>query len=151
MTGDEVFSPEIPQIPNNLLKLTKNIEKVIHFQPTQPQQPLNPLPAVHPPINLPEEILAPDNVDWEETAEDLDFEEPPPPPPPTEKKKAGRPKGSKNKPKPPIDPEAIANQTRKNPRKDYNEDDSSCLQSSLFCDVSPHPVKWKSNSISIPN
>ena len=148
LTGDEVFSPEIPQIPNNLLKLTKNIEKVIHFQPNQP---LNPLPAEHPPIDLPEEILAPDNVDWEETAEDLDFEEPPPPPPPTEKKKAGRPKGSKNKPKPPIDPEAIANQTRKNPRKDYNEDDGSCLQSSLFCDVSPHPVKWKPNSISIPN
>ena len=102
----------------------ENIEKVIHLQPNPP---LNPLPAEHPPID-PSDFLAPDNVDWEETAEELNFEEPPPPPPPTERKKAGRPKGSKNKPKPPIGPESVALQTRKNPRKDYNEDDNSCLQ-----------------------
>ena len=84
----------------------------------------------------------------EETAKELNFEEPaveePPTPPPAPSKRRGRPVGSKNKPKTPIpiDPEAVALRTRNAPKKDNGPD---CIQSSLFCNVSPHPVKWKPN------
>ena len=148
LTGDEVFSPKVPQVPNNLLKLTKNIEKVIQFQPNHPL-PIQPNP--HPP---PIEDFEPDHIDWEETAAELDTEDPlnlhlssdsntPATPPPVQPKKRGRPKGSKNKPRqPPNDEDSIAKRTRSNPKRD---DGPSCLQSSLFCSVSPHPSKWKPN------
>ena len=146
LTGDEIFSPEIPRIPNNLLKLTRNIEKVIQFQPAP--QNNHPIPAHHP-----QPIL--EDIDWEETAADLETEESlelhlssdsenPTTPPPIPSKKRGRPTGSKNKPKPPQDDEdTIAKRTRSNPKRD---DGPSCIQSSLFCNVSPHPGKWKPNT-----
>ena len=150
LTGDEIFSPEVIHTPNNLHKLTRNIEKVIRFQPN------NPVP-IQIPIHNPAEPEDPDNIDWEETAADLDLEEnldlhlsedsasKPPTPPPIPQKKRGRPPGSKNKPKPPQipNPDSISQNTRSHPKKDNGPD---CYQMPLFCGVSPHPGKCRSNS-----
>ena len=114
LTGDEIFSPEIPRIPNNLLKLTRNIEKVIQYQPT-PQHNPNPEPI-------------PENIDWEETAADLETEE------------SLNLHLSSDSDTPTTPPPIL--RTRNAPKKDNGPD---CIQSSLFCNVSPHPVKWKPN------
>ena len=141
LTGDEIFSPEVKHIPNNLLKLTRNIEKVTRFQPNNPV----PIHINHPPA----EIEHPDQIDWEETAADLDFEdnlnlhlsedsaEEPPTPPPIQPKKRGRPPGTKNKPKIPQipNPDSIAQNARSHPKKDNGPD---CYQMPLlWCQPSP--------------